>query len=239
MSHTRLPRTYPKSLTITPKEPPSALARARVHERKAERIRDDDEGKAHVEFLERWRALEACAEAHADKARRELAYRLGHDQPGPHEVVGHLIASLPAPRMKLLFENAAVPALNQALSKKNPAQMIGENELLQDQGIRHADFLRARQDLRFQLGLQSYKSSQALALYLFVVRAACDPKVRKKFALMKDAEAMEPAGALLREVVTHVVGHLQLNHDAFFAVGERAAAKSPAGAKALPRGPRA
>lgn len=236
MSHTRLPKTYPESLRLKPKDPPSALVKARVHERKADRIREDDEGRAHLQYLERWRALEACAQAHAQKAQKELAYRLGHEQPGPHEIVGHLLASLPVPRLKSLFGNAAIPQLNQALSKKNPAKMIGDNELLQDQGIAHADFIRSRQDLRFQLGLQSYKSAQALALYLFVIRAAVDPKVRKRFALVNDLEALEPANLLLRDVVTHIVEHLQLTHDEFFEVGNRGA---QARAKTLPRGPRA
>lgn len=234
MTYTRLPKTFPESLRLKPKEPPSALVKARVHERKAEKIRDDDEGKAHAEYLERWRALESVAAEHTRKAQKELAYKLGRENPGPHEVVGHLIASLPVPRLKLLFGCPAIAALNQALARKNPPKLIGDNELLQDLGITHAVFLKAKQDLRFQLGLQGYKSAQAISLYLFVVRAAADPKVKKRFALVKDEEAMDPANELLREVVTHVVQHLQITHDEFFQIGKRALRE-----KGLPKGPRA
>lgn len=234
MTHTRLPKTYPQSLRLRPKEPPSALAKARVHERKAERVRDDDEGKGFQEYLERFAALQACADDHTAKARRELAYRLGHDQPGPHEVVGHLIASLPAPRLKLLFQNDAISALNLILSKRMPPRLIGENELLDSLDITPQAFLSARKDLRFQLGLQGYKSAQAVALYLFVVRAAVDPKVKKQVSLVKDDEVLAPANTLLREVVTHVVEHLQITHDAFFQIGNRALRE-----KGLPRGPKA
>lgn len=232
MTYTRLPKTFPESLKLK-REEPTPLVKARVHERKAEKIRDDDEGKAHLELLERWKSLEACAQDHAAKAKRELSYRLGHDDPGPHEVVGHLIASLPQPRLKLLFESPHIPALNLVLSKRQPPRLVGDNEMLQDLGITPQRFLAARQDLRFQLGLQGYKSAQAIALYLFVVRAAVDPKVRKKVSLVKDEEALGPANDLLRDVVTHVVEHLQIQHDEFFRVGNRALRQ-----KGLPRGPK-
>lgn len=232
MTYTRLPKTFPESLRIK-REEPTPLVKARVHERKAERIRDDDEGKGHLEVLERWKALEACAEEHKDKARRELSYRLGNEDPGPHEVVGHLIASLPQPRLKLLFQSPHLPALNLVLAKRSPARLLGDNEMLQDLGITFAKFTAAKQDLKFQLGLQSYKSAQALALYLFVVRASVDPKVRKRVSLVKDEEVLEPATELLRDVVTHLVEHLQITHDEFFRIGNRALRQ-----KGLPRGPK-
>src|SRR5690606_36909248 len=57
-SYTRPPKSYPQSLRYKAKEEPSPLVKARTHDRKADKIKDDDEGRLHLEYLERYKALE-------------------------------------------------------------------------------------------------------------------------------------------------------------------------------------
>lgn len=230
-SYTRLPRTVPKSLRYAPKEEPSPLVKARTHERKAEKERDAEEGKLHLEYLERWRALEHAVGQIKDKAQKEWAYRLAEENMGPHELLGHLIASLPRARQDRIYADPRIADLNVVLQKRNPARLLGGNELLQDLGVNLAAFTAARRDLKFQLGLQGYKSAQALALYLFVIRAACDPKVKKELSLVRDEESLTLAAGVLRDVTTHILEQLQIEHDDFYGVGDRKQRWAPKGAR--------
>lgn len=205
------------------------LVKARTHERKAEALRDeakraaDGEGpRPHLEYLERWVALEHAVTPIEGRARHEWRNKLGAE-PRPHEVIGHLIASLPRPRMDAIFRLPEVAALNVALAHRDLRSIVQDNELLTELGIDWSTFLDAKRDLKFQLGLQTYKSAQALAVYLTVVRAACDPKVRKKKNFVADEEILGLAGVLLRDVTTHIIEEMQAAHDSFFAVGDRKA----------------
>jgi hypothetical protein len=231
----KLPRTFPESLKLKPHDP-SALVKARTHEKKAEKLRDeakdaerraerDDEDvdgpRPHLEYLERWKALEHTVTPIEGRARHEWKNKRGAD-PKPHEVIGHLIASLPRPRLDSLFRDPRIAELNVLLHKRRIQQIVESNELLQDLGVTWLTFVDAKRDLKFQLGLQTYKSALALACYLTVIRAACDPKVRKKDNVVTDAEVLKIAGGLLRDVTTHIVEEMQDAHDSFFAVGDRA-----------------
>ena len=100
-------------------------------------------------------------------------------------------------------------------------KIVVENELLQDLGVDWPTFLEAKRDLKFQLGIQSYKSAQALACYLTIVRAAADPKVRKKQNLVTAHDVLTVATAILRDVTTHIIEEMQGAHDSFFSVGTR------------------
>jgi hypothetical protein len=221
-SYTRLPKTYPKSLKYVPKEEPGPLVKARTHERKAEKMRDDDDVAPHLEYLERWKALEQAIEKIKQGAKKEWAFKLAKDDMGPHELLGHLIASLPKARTDRIFKDERISELNLLLAKRQPRRLIDDNELLGDLGITfNKTFLTAKKDLKFGLGLQAYKAGQALGLYLLVVRAACDPKVRKDKNLVSDGAVLEVANGLLRDVTTHVVEEMQVQHDEFFRVGDR------------------
>lgn len=231
----KLPFTVAESLKIKPPEP-SVLVKARVHESRAEKLRQQqqdakreaEDGEAvegprpHLEFLERWKALETALTPIETKARKEYIAKLGHE-PKPHEVIGHLIGSLPRPRMDAIFKDPRLVELNVALGHRPLQKIVTDNELLQDLGINWRTFVDAKRDLKFQLGWQSYKSAQALAVYLTVIRAAVDPKVRKTANFVRDAEVLDLAKGLLREVMTHIIEELQMAHDSFFAVGDRAA----------------
>jgi hypothetical protein len=115
-----------------------------------------------------------------------------------------------------------LPKLNVLFGHRPLQKVVVDNELLQDLGIGWLNFVDAKRDLKFQLGIQSYKSAQAIALYLTVIRAAVDPKVRKTANFVTDVEVLDLAKDLLREVTTHVIAELQGAHDSFFAVGDRA-----------------
>lgn len=236
----KLPRTFPESLKLKP-HAPTPLVKARTHERKAEQLRQDaldaerqreraddlsdapDGPRPHLEFLERWKALEHVVTPTEGRARHEWTNKLG-TEPKPHEVIGHLIASLPRPRLDALFRDPRIGELNVVLHKRRIQKIVESNELLQDLGITWLKFVEAKRDLKFQLGLQTYKSAQALACYLSVIRAAADPKVRKKDNVVSDTEVLALAGGLLREVTTHIIEEMQGAHDSFFDVRDRKAA---------------
>lgn len=226
----KLPHTVPDSLKIV-KPDVGPLVKARTHEKKAEKLRDEakraqsspdgDEGpRPHLEFLERWKSLEFTVTPIEGRAKHEYQNKLGV-APREHEIIGHLIASLPRPRLDALMRSPDVPALNVALGHRDMRKIVEDNELLQDLGIDWPTFLDAKRDLKFQLGIQGYKSGQALAVYLTVVRASCDPKVRKTKNLVSDVEVLKHAGDLLRDVTTHIIEEMQGAHDSFFAVGDR------------------
>ena len=125
-------------------------------------------------------------------------------------------------RLNLIFKDGRIGELNRLLAKRTPVKLIERNEALAEQGIRHKDYLDAKRDLKFNLGLQAYKSSQALALFLTIVRYAADPKAKKHVSFVKDEEVLKAANGLMREIVTHVVEEMQLKYDDFFTVGDRA-----------------
>ena len=222
----KLPHTVPKSLQIV-KPDPGPLVKARTHERKAEKLRDEtrraddgDEPRPHLEFLERWKALEFAVGPTEDRAKHEYANKLG-TTPKEHEIIGHVIASLPRPRMDALFRDERIGALNVVLGHRDVKDVVEKNELLQDLGIDRRTFIDAKRDFKFQLGIQTYKSAQALAVYLTIVRAAADPKVRKNKNFVTDVDVLSLAGEILREVTTHIIEEMQNAHDSFFAVGDR------------------
>ncbi len=216
----KLPHSVPESLKLKPVEH-SPLVKAKTHEHKAEKLRKDEDSSAHLEYLERFKALQEAVKQIDAKARHEWRGLLGVAEMKPHEVLGHLVAALPRARMDHLFQDERIGSLNVALAKRNLGKMIGDNELLQDWGIDFATFLSAKRDLKFQLGLNTYRSAQALALYLSLVRAACDPKVKKTVNLVKDEEILDLANGILRDVTTHVVQEMQLTKDGFLLVGDR------------------
>jgi hypothetical protein len=243
----KLPQTVADSLKLKKPEP-SLLVKARTHESKAEKLRAQEElanreplgpqkkpnprdprsadkGKPeaprpHLEYLERWQVLDAAMGPISEKTQKEYFAKLG-EEPKTHQVLGHLIGSLPRPRLDALMHDPRLPLLNVALGHRPLQKIVADNELLQDLGIGWLTFVDAKRDLKFQLGIQSYKSAQAIALYLTVIRAAVDPKVRKTANLVTDVEILDLAKDLLREVTTHLIEEMQNAHDSFFAIGDR------------------
>jgi len=233
MTHTRLPKTLPESFKFVPKPGASPLAKARTHQKKAEALRDEeranekkgerDPAAPHLQFLERMRALEALMAEMDEKVKREYLGRFNRDDIGPHEVLGHMIASLPVPRLELIFKDERIGKLNVLLNRpgRKVRQVIETNERLTDLGITYGDFIAKKRDLKFNLGLQSYKSGQALGLYFTIIQAASDPKVRKRDNWVQDDEVLELANGILREVATHIIEDMQKRHDNFYDVGNR------------------
>ena len=131
------------------------------------------------------------------------------------------MASLSKPRQDLIFKQESIKTLNLLLNKRQPDKIIRNNEGLRDCGIDHRSYINARRDLKFNLGLQAYKASNAIALLLTMVRYACDPKTKKEKSLVKDEDVLGAANALLREIVTHIIEEMQLKNDSFFDVGDR------------------
>ena len=232
MSHTRLPKSIPQSFRFK-KEEPTPLVKARVHEKRAERLRDaereaakegeQDPTKPHLQFLERMSALHAIVGVRRDAAAREFKGKLDKDDIGPHEVLGHVIATLPRPRLDRIFADERIGKMNALLMQpaRKIQSVIQDNEKILDLGITWATFVAKKRDLKFQLGLQTYKSAQALAMYFIIIEAAASPKVRKKANFVQDSEVLGLANDVLRDVATHVIEEMQVNKDRFFDVATR------------------
>lgn len=208
-------------MRFKPKAPPSALARARTHQKKAEGLRDDDDAPLAHEYLERMRALEAAIDDMEAKAKAEYRGKLGKTDVERHEVLGYLLSKLPRARLDLLYKDPRIGTLNMLLHKRRLPKIIGDNHMLQDMGINWGKFQLAKKDLKFHLGSNTFRSSTAIALYLYVVRASVDKKVRKSENLVRDTEILELACGILRDVTTHIVAEMQLKVDTFLTVGER------------------
>lgn len=165
----------------------------------------------------------SATESMAAQAKKEFQGKLARDEIGPHEVLGHLIGTLPRPRLDLIFKLEQIGQLNALILRpgRQIQKVIDHNEDLQDLGIRFLDFTNKRRDLKYSLGLQSYKSAQALALYFVVLWKAADPKVRKKENLVQDREVLDLANEILREVATHIIENMNLEKKNFLDVGER------------------
>ncbi|MDP2343177.1 MAG: hypothetical protein Q8O67_19625 [Deltaproteobacteria bacterium] len=205
---------------LGPQKKPSALPNVRRPDSREKPEKKIEAPRPHLEYLERWKVLDAALGPISEKTQKEYAAKLG-EEPKTHQVLGHLIGSLPRPRLDALMHDPRLPLLNVALGHRPLQKIVADNELLQDLGIGWLTFVDAKRDLKFQLGIQSYKSAQAIALYLTVIRAAVDPKVRKTANLVTDVEILDLAKDLLREVTTHLIAEMQDAHDSFFAIGDR------------------
>lgn len=233
MARNRLPKTIAQSLRFQ-KRPPSTAVKGQVHQRKADLLRDQEKKERresgnvdpllpHLQFLERMKALQAYMEEKEDAIRKEYLNRFHQETVGPHEILGHVIASLPKPRLDLIFRHPNIGKLNATMLRpaRQIAKVISDNERLQDLDINHARFTSCRRDLKIHLGNQAYKSAQALGLYMIIIQAAADPKVRKGANWVQDSELLTLANDILREIATHVVEEHQLAKEKFLDVADR------------------
>ena len=224
----KLPKSMPESFRFQKKDP-GALVKSATHHKRAETLRANEQAAAkagdptrpHLQFLERYQALINAVAPIEAKTRKEFLAHLGQDTMGPHELIGHLIASLPRPRLDLIFKDERIGTLNSLLGRRPLSKIIDDNEALDDLGIKFKDFVLKKRDLKFTMGLQTYKASQALALYFTVVRYAADPKAKKKLHLVSDNEVLDVANAVLRDVAAHIVEDMQARKDEFFTLNDR------------------
>ncbi len=225
---TKLPKSMPDSFRFQKKDP-GALVKSATHHKKAERLRKGeqeakkagDPTRPHLQYLERYQALLHAVKPIEEKTRKEFLAHLGQEKMGPHELIGHLIAQLPRPRLELIFKDERIGTLNRLLGRRPLSKIIDDNESLDDLDIKFKDFVMKKRDLKFTMALQTYKASQALALYFTVIRYAADPKAKKKAHLVSDQEVLDVANAVLREVAAHIVEDMQARKDEFFVVNER------------------
>ena len=233
MARSRLPKSIAQSLRYK-KPPPSTAVKSKTHQRKADALRDHekkarretgavDPTLPHLQFLERMKALQAHMEEKEENVKKEYRNRFHREDVGPHEVLGHLLGMLPKPRLDLIFRDPRIGKLNATILRpaRQVAKVIGDNEKLQDHGITFQTFTMCRRDLKIHLGAQAYKSAQALGLYMVVIQAAADPKVRKGANWVQDVQLLELANEVLREIATHILEEHKLEKEKFLDVGSR------------------
>ena len=206
-----MPRPFepPQSMRFKPEEVP-AYIKARTHHLKA-----NDIAEPHLAFLERWRGFEYLYREVAPLTQKHDAFVFATEA-GEADVICACLAQLSRPRIDAILALPDIGDLNVIVSRHNNQALIAQNELLQDLKITVGEWLNARKDLRFALKANTIKGLHAIAVLLLIVRAACDPKVKKTDSLVKEAPALEPANRLLRDCVVHLFEHFQKRHDEFF-----------------------
>ncbi len=186
-----------------------AFIKAKTHHGKAAEL-----DAPHAVFLERYLGLEFLFRDVAPQAQKHDAFVFAREA-SEADVLTACLAQLSRPRIDAILRLEAIPALNVVLSRKNMQTLIGRNELLQDLGLGVPDWLNARKDLRFALKSNTQKALKAVATLLLIVRAGCDPKVKKQDSLVKDIAVLEPANALLKDCVIQLIEHYQKAADRF------------------------
>jgi len=199
----------PKSLQYTPEEV-APFVKARTHFNKA-----NEHDQPHSAYLERWRGFEILYREVAPKAKKHDAFVFAREA-GEVDIVTACLCQLSRPRVDAILGSSDIPDINVLLSRKNMQALIGENHLLEELGVTPQTWLEARKDLRFALKANTIKGLRAVATLLLIVRAACDPKVKKTDNLVKDAALLEPANQLLKDCLKQLVEHFQKSHDEFF-----------------------
>jgi hypothetical protein len=175
----------------------------------------DELEQPHLVYLERWRGFEILYREVAPKASKHDAFVFARDA-GELDFAAACLAQLSRPRVDAILRSTDIGELNVLLSRKNMAALVGQNQLLEELGVDMQVWLSARKDLRFALKANTVKGLRAIATMLLIVRAACDPKVKKTGNLVKDEAVLAPANRLLKDCLQQLVEHFQKEHDAFF-----------------------
>ena len=206
-----MPRQYqpPQSLRFVAEEVP-AFIKARTHHKKA-----DDIDVPYQVFLERWQAFEYLYQEVAPLARKHDRAVFARDA-GEAEVLTACLSQLSRPRIDAILGNSAIADLNVRFARLDTRILFADNHMLEDMGLDDKMWQIAKKDLRFALKANTQKGLHAVALLLLMVRASCDPKVKKSVSLVKDEAALTPANSLLKDCVVHLVEHFDKQATEFF-----------------------
>lgn len=210
-----MPWVPPKSLQYTPEEIP-AVVKARTHLQKAEDVKEP-----HFRYLELWRGFEALYREQEKSASKVLANRQGGHQAGEMDLIASLLTSLSRPRLEQLLAHPEIPNITVALARKNLKRLVGENELLTDNGLTMDAYQLAKKDLQYNLKANYWKAGEALARFLYLVRGAADPKVRKTDNLVSDLAVLGSAYDVLRFAMRTLVDQMDESQQDFMGVGAR------------------
>ncbi|MBI5498073.1 MAG: hypothetical protein HY904_23930 [Deltaproteobacteria bacterium] len=223
----------PKSLQYKPEEIPAAV-QARVHLQRADEVK-----QPHFRYLELWKGFEAMYREEDKSSNKLLANRQGGRAAGELDLIAALLTSLSRPRAEQLLAHAELPNLLGALARKNLKRLIGENDLMRDLGMTEGEFHHAKKDLQFNLKANYWKATEALARLLFVVRAACDPTVRKTDNLVSDEPTLKSATEILKFALRTLTDQMGEEQGTFMGVGKRTEVAEGERKRALQRGRKA
>lgn len=196
-------------MRYTPEEV-APFVKAKTHHKKADNI-----DQPHLAFLERWKGFEFLFRDVAPKTEKHDAYIFAREATEA-DFIAACLGQMSRPRLHAILGLTEIGDLNAVLSRRNAQRLIAQNHMLQDLGVTVQEWLTAKKDLRFAMKAKPFKGLKAIATELLIVRAACDPKVRKVDSLVKDLEALEFANLVLRDCMTHLIEHFQKAHDSFF-----------------------
>jgi hypothetical protein len=223
----------PKSMEFLPEEISPAV-KARTHLLKAEDVKEP-----HFQYLELWKGFEALYLEQKKPTTKLLANRAGGRDAGPLDLMGACLTSMSRPRVELLLAHAEIPNLMMLLGRKNLKKLIGENELLADNGLDDAAWQVAKKDLTFNLKANYWKAAEGLARVLFLVRGAADPKVRKTDNLVSDVVVLKGAYDVLRFALKNLTAEEGEEQETFMGVGNRTKVATDARAKLMKGGKKA
>jgi len=210
-----MPYVPPKSLQFKPAEIPAPI-KARTHLAKAEEVKEP-----HFQYLELWKAFEILYKEQTKAQTKLLANRHGGRAAAELDLMGGLITTLSRPRVEQLLAHPDIPLLHAALCRKNMKKLLGDNELLAENGMNDAAWQHARKDLTFNLKANYWKAGEALARLLYIVRGAADPKIRKTDNLVSDVEILKLAYNVLRLLMRTLTEQIAETNETFLSVGDR------------------
>jgi hypothetical protein len=205
----------PKSMLFVPEAIPAAV-KARTHLQKAEEIKEP-----HLRYLELWRGFEALYQEQARPTGKLMANRQDGRAALEMDIIGALLTLLTRPRVEQVLRHEDIPSLHSSLARKRMKRILGDNEFLMESGMTDALWQQARKDLTYNLTANYWKAAVALGRMLFVVRGACDPKIRKTDNLVSDTESLGYAYNILRMAMRSLVDQLAGADETFMGVGQR------------------
>ncbi len=222
-----MPFVPPKSLQFKPEEVPAAI-KARVHLDKAVDVK-----LPHFRYLELWKGFELLYKTQEKSASKLLANRHGGRAAAELDLIAQQITSLTRPRLEQLLAHQDIPTIMMLMARKNLKKLLGENELLAENGLTEDVWQHAKKDLQFNLKANYWKAGEALARVFYLVRGAADPTVRKTDNLVSDEAILKPAYEVLRFAMRTMMDQLGEDNETFLGVGQR---KTVAEQAKLPKG---
>lgn len=226
-----MPFVPPKSLQFKPEEVSPAI-KARVHLERAQEVK-----QPHFRYLELWKGFELLYKTKEKPASKILANRQGGRAAGELDLIAQQITSLTRPRLEQLLAHQDIPTIMMLVARKNLKKLLGENELLGENGLTENEWQHAKKDLQFNLKANYWKAGEALARVFFLVRGAADPTVRKTDNLVSDEAILKPAYEVLRFAMRTMIDQDSENNETFLDVGERKAIAEKELAKRKPPAP--
>jgi hypothetical protein len=158
----------------------------------------------HFLFLEYYALLETLSQANQAKLSHIYRAHLGRESVLRHELIGYFMASLPTATFNAVFGSEALAELNHLLLILPLEEVLQSNTFLAQEKIDLASIIQASRILKYELGVNHKRVANALALYLTVIYACCEPKIKKHTSLAPQVKILTLAAEVIHNIAMHV-----------------------------------